>query len=562
MTEINAVEVTNVSKSFRLYHENASTLYEHLTGILNKKRHYEELKVLDDISFNVKKGEMIGIIGRNGEGKTTLLRLLTKIFKPDSGTIKINGSIVPFLELGSGFQPELTAVDNIILYGIVLGFTKKEIKSKVPQILEYAELEKFADTKLKNFSSGMYTRLAFSTAIQVDPDILIVDEVLSVGDVPFQEKSFKTFLSFKKQGKTIIFVTHNLSQVTRLCDRAIFLHHGRIHSAGKSNEVVNSFYRVVENKTQTDTGEMISVSRRYGPQGIAVNLLDDMIYVANLSRDSVSVIDGKTRKVIKNIPVSASPRDLIINEKTNLIYVANRDANSLSVIDGKSWELISTINVGEKPRGIAINENLNLIYVSHRDSSQLFIIDGNKGNVVSTISLPSSSLGLVIDDRTNQIFAAMPNSNSVSVIDGNNNKIIGHIVVSEFPIGIAIDKINNLLYVTNRDSNSVDIIDIKTIKVVKHIQVQNDPFGIALNPKTRTIYVNNSGSNTISVIDGLTQKILCSISVGNMPLGIFCNPQTNTIYAVNESDDSVTVIDGKDHKVIDTINLHSDIDTT
>ena len=558
MTSDIAIDVQNVYKNFRIYHEKRNSIYDQVSSTFNRKKHFEDFPILQDISFQVKKGEMFGIIGLNGSGKTTLLRLLAGIMKPNSGKIETRGKMVPLIALGTGFSPELTARDNIILNGMILGFPKKDIIGKIDAIIEFAELEKFVDTKLKNFSTGMHARLAFSIAMQVDPDILIVDEVLSVGDVPFQEKSFNAFMSFKKRGKTIVFVTHGLNQITRLCDRAIFLHKGRIYSTGKSNEVVNSFYRVVENKTQTNAGEIISISRRFGPQGIAINSLENMIYVANLSADSVSVIDGQTNKIIKNIPVSASPRDLVVNEKTNLIYVANRDANSISVIDGKSYGLVSTITVGEKPRGIAINENLNLIYVSHRDSNRLFIIDGNKNKVVNTISLPGNSLGLVIDDRINQIFTTIPASNSVIVIDGNHNKIIGHIIVSEFPIGMVIDKINNSLYVTNRDSDSIDVIDIKTIKVVQHIQVQNDPFGITLNPKTGTIYVNNSGSNTVSIIDSSTQKVLSNINVGNLPLGISCNPHTDMIYTVSESDDSITIINGKDHKVISTINLHTD----
>jgi lipopolysaccharide transport system ATP-binding protein len=240
-----AVEVRHLSKSFTIYHERKSTLYEHLVGIISKKRGYEKLTVLHDISFEVNRGEMIGIIGKNGQGKTTLLQIMSKIFKPDSGYVKLYGSTVPFLGLGSGFQQDLSAIDNIILYGLYLGLPKVVIKHKVPCVLEYAELEKFADTKVKHFSTGMYTRLAFATAVQVDPDILLVDEVLSVGDVGFQEKSFQTFLSFKKRGKTIVFVTHNLPQVKRLCDRALLIHDGRIHKIGHPDEVVDEFYNVV-----------------------------------------------------------------------------------------------------------------------------------------------------------------------------------------------------------------------------------------------------------------------------------------------------------------------------
>jgi homopolymeric O-antigen transport system ATP-binding protein len=243
--EQNAIEVRHLSKSFRIYHERKSTLYEHLVGIISKKKGYEKLMVLNDISFEVKKGEMIGIIGKNGQGKTTLLQIMSKILKPDGGYVKLYGSTVPFLGLGSGFLQDLSAIDNIILYGLYLGLSKREIKQKVPDVLRYAELEKFADTKVKHFSTGMYTRLAFATAVQVDPDILLVDEVLSVGDIGFQEKSFQTFLSFKKRGKTIVFVTHNLPQVKRLCDRALLIHDGRIQKTGHPDEVVDEFYNVV-----------------------------------------------------------------------------------------------------------------------------------------------------------------------------------------------------------------------------------------------------------------------------------------------------------------------------
>jgi ABC-type polysaccharide/polyol phosphate transport system ATPase subunit len=240
-----AIEVRNLSKSFRVYHERTSTLFEHLVGIISKKKRYEKLNVLDDISFEVKKGEMIGIIAKNGQGKTTLLQIMSKILQPDSGTVNLHGSTVPFLGLGSGFQPDLTAIDNIILHGLFLGLSKGLIKQKLPEILKYAELERFADTKLRHFSAGMYARLAFATGVQVDPDILLVDEVLSVGDVGFQEKGFQTFLSFKKRGKTIVFVTHNLEQVKRLCDRAILIHDGKIQKIGLSDDVVAEFYNVI-----------------------------------------------------------------------------------------------------------------------------------------------------------------------------------------------------------------------------------------------------------------------------------------------------------------------------
>ena len=236
-----AVEVKNVSKKFRIYHEKRDSVYETITGWFSKSKHYEELQVLKDVSFSVKKGEMLGIIGKNGAGKTTLLRIIAGVYEPDKGEVNVNGSLIPFLSLGVGFMGELTARANVVQYGLLLGFSKKEITAKVDDVIEYAELERFADTKLKNFSAGMYSRLAFATAVQVDPDILIIDETIQVGDLSFQKKSLGTMHSFKENGKSIIFVGHDMNQVRKNCDSAIFLNNGIIEKSGKPDEVIEAY---------------------------------------------------------------------------------------------------------------------------------------------------------------------------------------------------------------------------------------------------------------------------------------------------------------------------------
>jgi ABC-type polysaccharide/polyol phosphate transport system ATPase subunit len=236
-----AMQVSNVSKKFRLYHERRNSIYEAVTGFLKKERFYEELQVLDNVSFDIKKGEMFGIIGRNGAGKTTILRLLSGIYKPDSGIIRTNGTVTPFLGLGLGFNPELTARDNIIIYGRLLGFSKKEIEEKEGEIVKFAELERFEDTKIKNFSTGMAARLAFATAVQVDPDIILVDELLSVGDIAFQKKSYETFLSFKERKKSIVVVTHNMDIIRKDCDRAMFLEKGKIQIIAEPEKVIEAY---------------------------------------------------------------------------------------------------------------------------------------------------------------------------------------------------------------------------------------------------------------------------------------------------------------------------------
>ena len=237
----NSINVKNVSKKFRLYHEKRTTLYESITGSINRKPHYETLQVLDDISFNVKKGESFGIVGRNGSGKTTLLRILSHIYQPDSGSIETNGVVVPVLALGLGFHPDLTAITNIYQSSILLGISKKQIKEKIDDIIKFAELEKFADTKLKNFSSGMQMRLAFATAVQVDPAVLLLDEVIAVGDLNFQKKCLAVMHDFKKRGKSIVLVSHSSASIKQLCDRAMFLKDGHIEIIGNPNDVINSY---------------------------------------------------------------------------------------------------------------------------------------------------------------------------------------------------------------------------------------------------------------------------------------------------------------------------------
>ena len=235
------VNVKHVSKRFRLYHEKRTTIYESITGYFSRKKHYEILQALDDITFDVKKGEMFGIIGKNGSGKTTLLRILSHIYRPDSGSVDIKGTIIPVLALGLGFHPELTATTNIIQSGILLGFSKKDISNRVDDVIKFAELEKFADIKIKNFSSGMQMRLAFSTAVQVDPDVLILDEVFAVGDLNFQKKCFNKIMDFKKSGKSIIFVSHDMTPIKNFCDRAMFLNNGKAEIISSPDKAIASY---------------------------------------------------------------------------------------------------------------------------------------------------------------------------------------------------------------------------------------------------------------------------------------------------------------------------------
>ena len=235
-----AIEVKNVSKTFKIPHEAINTMRGAFVNILVKKK-YETFKALDNINFSVKKGEFFGIIGRNGSGKSTLLKILAGIYQPDIGQVKINGLISPFLELGIGFNPSLSGRDNIYLNGSVLGLTKKQIDKKFKSIVQFSELERFIDQKVKNYSSGMQVRLAFSVAIHANRDILLMDEVLAVGDINFQQKCLREFSKYRNMGKTIILVTHDIDTVKLHCNRALLLKNGKIFSYGNPEKVVRSY---------------------------------------------------------------------------------------------------------------------------------------------------------------------------------------------------------------------------------------------------------------------------------------------------------------------------------
>jgi len=237
--------------------EEDAVIVEKVTKLfkINKKKSFfgnhknsSVITALDDISFTIKKGEMLGIMGLNGSGKTTLLRTIAGIYKPNFGSIKVKGIMAPLLQIGTGFNPELNASENIIMYGMLLGLKKQEIKKRTDSIIEFAELGQFSEMKLKNYSSGMRARLAFSSALQVNPDILLVDEVLAVGDKSFREKSFDEFLSFKKSGKTILYTTHSTEKISQLADKVLILNKGKVVFFGNPNEAIQKYEEIVKNK--------------------------------------------------------------------------------------------------------------------------------------------------------------------------------------------------------------------------------------------------------------------------------------------------------------------------
>ena len=235
------IDVKHVSMRFRMANDKINSLKEYAVAFLEHRLKYEEFQVLDDISFHVNKGEVVGIIGRNGAGKSTLLKIIAGVLKPTEGEVTVQGNIVPMLELGSGFDFELTGRENIFLNGAILGYSKEFLESKYDEILEFSELGHFIDMPIRNYSSGMMTRLAFSVATVVQPEILIVDEILSVGDEGFQNKSKARMMELMSGGTTVLFVSHSIDQIEEMCDKVLWLEHGQIKMYGTTKEVCDHY---------------------------------------------------------------------------------------------------------------------------------------------------------------------------------------------------------------------------------------------------------------------------------------------------------------------------------
>lgn len=237
-----AVEINNMSKDFIIYADKANTLKERIVRFSNNKK--EVRHILKNINLKINKGETVALIGVNGSGKSTLLKLITKIIYPTSGSIKVNGKLASLLELGAGFHPDFSGRENIYFNASIFGLTKAEIDARIDKIIEFSELGDFIDTPVRTYSSGMYMRLAFSVAINVDADIILIDEILAVGDQRFQEKCMDKMLELKKMGKTMVFVSHSKEAVEFLCDRAVWLNDGVIQEDGKTKSVLEEYIKV------------------------------------------------------------------------------------------------------------------------------------------------------------------------------------------------------------------------------------------------------------------------------------------------------------------------------
>jgi ABC-type polysaccharide/polyol phosphate transport system ATPase subunit len=238
--DVHAIEVEHVVKKFRRHRNRATSVKQFITG--GRRRDYDDFVALDDVSFNVRRGEVFGVIGHNGSGKSTMLKCMAGILRPTSGDVRVYDRMSALLELGAGFHPELTGRENVFLNAALLGMTRREIAERYERIVDFSGLDvEFLDTPVKTYSSGMYVRLAFSIAINVEPDLLIIDEILAVGDIDFQRKCTERFLEFRNSGRTTVLVTHDLGSVRTMCDRAVWLDHGRLLGAGDPGQIVDGY---------------------------------------------------------------------------------------------------------------------------------------------------------------------------------------------------------------------------------------------------------------------------------------------------------------------------------
>ena len=271
-TQGTVINVDGVSVQYRVPQERIGTFKEYMIRYIQRQIKHNTFLALDNISLNVNRGEVFGIIGENGAGKSTLLKLIAKVLRPTRGRIWVKGRVAPLLEVGAGFHPELTGRENVYLNGAMLGFTQKEMDKRFQQIVDFAELWDFIDAPLRTYSSGMWARLGFAVATDVDPDILIVDEILSVGDENFQRKSSERIAAFREKGATILLVSHNMSLIEEMCDRAVLFDHGKVVTIGTTKAVVNSYLERVRGEESQRLAEqgILNENNRWGNQTIQI----------------------------------------------------------------------------------------------------------------------------------------------------------------------------------------------------------------------------------------------------------------------------------------------------
>lgn len=349
MSEDVVIKVKNLSKNFHYSSRRANTLKSVFTGMFQKDTKGNDKDIqhaLKNISFEVKKGEFFGIVGRNGSGKSTLLKILAGIYQPTKGSVSVSGKLVPFIELGVGFNPELTGKENVYLNGAMLGFSKQQVDKFYGEVVEFAELEKFMNKKLKNYSSGMQVRLAFSMAIRAKADILLIDEVLAVGDADFQRKCFEYFKSLKRDNATVIFISHDMATVREFCDRTMLLNDNKIQAIGNTIDVSGAYNRLfLEEKNNHHNNA--SISKRWGDGSIKIIKSKTKIANGNI----VVSVRAKVNKPLSNVMYGLH---IISQDGKEVMAMNNRmigKPDLTNLIPGVSvsftWEILDVFSSGQ-----------------------------------------------------------------------------------------------------------------------------------------------------------------------------------------------------------------------
>jgi ABC-2 type transport system ATP-binding protein len=383
-----AIKVERVSKSFRLPHEKHTSIKSALIGAFRQRNTIEKQQVLKDISFEVKKGEFLGIVGRNGSGKSTLLKLLASIYVPDKGSIDVRGSLTPFIELGVGFNPELTGRENVFLNGALLGFSRKEMLAMYDDIVEFAELERFMDQKLKNYSSGMQVRLAFSIAIKINSDILLLDEVLAVGDAAFQKKCFNFFRKLKKDKKTVIFISHDMNSVREYCDRAILIENGEIVLSGSADKVAKEYTKLFLESTSTTDA---SGAKRWGTGGVQIKNVTAKVKEETVEINVLNTFKQDVENPIFGI-VIISPVGVKIFESNTLWKKLRTGSFKKGESVEIKWEVPNIFTNGSNYVTAAVaNQDVTEFY-DWWDEAVSFIVD--KDEITTAVTLAAHKVGV------------------------------------------------------------------------------------------------------------------------------------------------------------------------
>lgn len=374
------VTVDNVSKTFHIPLEASSGLKQKLINHLKGLKGYRKFSPLNHISFTIDEGDFFGIVGRNGSGKSTLLKTIAGIYSPTTGGVNIVGSLVPFIELGVGFNPELTGRENVFLNGALLGFSHKEMEAIYNDIVSFAELHDFMEERLKNYSSGMQVRLAFSIAIRAKGDILLLDEVLAVGDEAFQRKCFNYFEQLKRNNKTVILVTHDMASVERFCNRALFLEDGEIKVIGNPHKVASAYSRsndiAYDNDNQADAIKDEAVVKR---SDISIELYNSQNKQTNkfISGDTMTVRMKWTKEGVKHAGIA------IFRQSGEYIYGPNTYLDGYKLVDKNRVSYEVKLNLGEGTYFIkaGIFGHNDTVRIDYEDSGPEFIVDRNKDDV-------------------------------------------------------------------------------------------------------------------------------------------------------------------------------------